>query len=71
MKLQVAIPKSFILIFTIDLLLMLGVLANLNYGNTQEPSQDAGDTQETATPLALGTPSTPKLLIVVMWITSV
>ena len=53
MKMQAAIPDSFVLIFTIGLLLTLGVLGNLQDGNAQTP--DVGDTRATATLLALGT----------------
>ena len=47
---QVMIPKSFVLIFTIGLLLTSGILGNLKEGNA-----DVGNTLETATLLALDT----------------
>ena len=51
MKMPATISKSFVLIFTIGLLIMLGILGNLKDGYA-----DAGGTRETATLLTLGTP---------------
>ena len=49
-KMQATIPQSFVLIFTIGLLLTLGVLGNLKDGYA-----DAGGTRETATYIELDT----------------